>query len=263
MGFKEVYMKYALITGATSGIGASYARLLAKNNYNLIITGRREEVIKSVAKEIRDKYGVFVKVVIVDFTISKDIQKLLLEINPFNIEFLVNNVGFGHKKVFLEDEYSIQKSMIDVHIDAMCRITHVIANKMKARGRGAIVNVSSMAAYSPAAFNHLYSASKVFINNFSESLYLDLIEYNVNVQALCPGFTKTDFHRGLDIDSKTFKDRGLIRWMTPAKVAKESYDLVLKRGGLYIPGISNKLLYIISKLLPKRIYYLIARRMSM
>jgi len=256
-------MRYALITGATSGIGAEYAKKLAEKGYNLIVTGRREEVIKGIAEEINERWGVEVSVIIADFTIKRDVDRVMKEIRGLNIEFLVNNVGFGHKKKFLEDSYENQKKMIDVHIDAMCRITHYVAGRMKTGRRGHIVNVSSMAAFTPAAFNHLYSASKIFINTFSEALYIDLMDKGVKVQALCPGFTRTDFHREMEVSEDTFKNRGLIRWMKAEDVVEISYSEVVDRGGICIPGICNKILYHIVRRVPKKFYYKVAKNMAM
>lgn len=256
-------MKYALITGATSGIGLAYAKALAKKGYNLVVTGRRKDVIEEAVVEIQNKYNVDIKVVIADFKVRADVKKVVEEIKKLEVEFLVNNVGFGHKKKFLEDNYENQKTMIDVHVDAMCRITHSVAKKMKERKRGYIVNTSSLASFSPTSFNHLYSATKSFINIFSESLYIDLDEYNINVQTLCPGFTKTDFHRELEIEEKTYKNRGLVRWMESSQVVDISLKEILYRGGICIPGMSNKIIYVFLKIIPRRLYYRIIKNVNM
>lgn len=256
-------MKYALITGGTSGIGAAYARELARRGYNILITGRRREVIEKTAADIRERSGVEVEVVLADFAQREDVERLLKRIEELNIEFLVNNVGFGNKRVFLEDIYENQRKMLDVQIDAMCRITHLVAKEMKASGRGNIINVSSLAAFTPASFNHLYSASKSFIVTFSEALYIDLLGSGVGVQVVCPGFTKTDFHRELEVEETTFKNRGLVRWMEAKKVVEISLGELEKRGGICIPGVCNKILYLFLRLLPRRVYYSLAKRMSM
>lgn len=256
-------MKYALITGGTSGIGAAYARALAKRGYNIIITGRRQEVIEKTAEEIREGFRVDVEIILADFTEKKGVDRLVERIEGENIEFLVNNVGFGNKRVFLEDAYENQRKMLDVQIDAMCRITHLVAKSMRASGRGSIINVSSLAAFTPASFNHLYSASKSFIVTFSEALHIDLIDDGVGVQVLCPGFTKTDFHRDLKVEEKTFENRGLVRWMAAEKVVEISLEELNKRGGICIPGVCNKILYLLLRFLPRRVYYRMAKRMSL
>ncbi|WP_320046459.1 SDR family oxidoreductase [uncultured Ilyobacter sp.] len=256
-------MKNALITGATSGIGAAFARKLGKEGYNLYITGRREEIIEKLAQEIREKHNVAVEVIIADFTIPSEVDFLLEKIVSVDIEFLVNNVGFGHEKRFLDDTYENQRKMIEAHIESFSKITHLVARKMKNMKKGQIINVSSLAAFTPASFNHLYSSTKSFVITFSEALYIELLPLGINIQALCPGFTKSDFHRSLDIKEKTFKNRGLVRWMSSEEVVRLSLKAIGKTGGIYIPGLSNKILYTIIKLLPRKLYYIMARHMEM
>ncbi|ADO82700.1 SDR family NAD(P)-dependent oxidoreductase [Ilyobacter polytropus] len=256
-------IKNALITGATSGIGAAFARQLGEKGYNLYITGRRREIIEKLAQEIREKHNVAVEVIIADFTNESEIDCLLEKITSVDIEFLVNNVGFGHEKKFLDDSYENQRKMIEAHIESFCKITHLVAGKMKKTKKGQIINVSSLAAFTPAAFNHLYSSTKSFIITFSEALYIELYPLGINVQVLCPGFTKSDFHRSLKIQEKTFENRGLIRWMTSEEVVRLSLNSVDKRGGIFIPGWSNKILYTIIKALPRKLYYVMARYMKM
>ncbi len=256
-------MKNALITGATSGIGAAFARELGKKGYNLYITGRRKEIIEKLAQEIREKHNVAVEVIIADFTVPSEVDSLMGKIVSVDIEFLVNNVGFGHEKRFLDDTYENQHKMIEAHIESFSKITHSIAKKMKNMRKGQIINVSSLAAFTPAAFNHLYSSTKSFIITFSEALYIELLPLGINVQVLCPGFTKSDFHRSLNIKEKTYKNRGLIRWMSSEEVVKLSLKSISKTGGIYIPGWSNKILYTAIKLLPRKLYYIMARHMEM
>ncbi len=180
-----------------------------------------------------------------------------------HFDFLINNVGFGNKKRFFDDSYENQRAMIETHIEAFCKITHFVAGGMRDSKNGKIINVSSLAAFSPTSFNHLYSSTKAFIITFSESLHVELSPLGINVQALCPGFTRSDFHRDLNVKNEIFKNRGLIRWMGADEVAGLSLKNVNKNGGLYVPGWSNKILYIIVKLLPRKYYYYIARKMKM
>lgn len=256
-------MKNALITGATSGIGAAFARRLGENGYNLYITGRRKEIIEKLAQEISEEHHVTVEVIIADFTLSSEVDSLLKKIESVDFEFLINNVGFGHEKRFLEDTYENQRMMIEAHVESFCKVTHLIAEKMKNKKKGSIINVSSLAAFTPTSFNHLYSSTKSFIITFSEALYIELLPAGVNVQALCPGFTKSDFHRSLDIKEKTFKNRGLVRWMSSEDVVSLSLKAISKTGGIYIPGWSNKILYTIIKFLPRKFYYLMSGHMEM
>lgn len=256
-------MKNALITGATSGIGASFARKLGKEGYNLYITGRRIEVIEKLACDIRKKYHVKVVVISADFTIPQEVNNLLKKIEKVPFDFLINNVGFGHKKKFFDDTYEKQYEMIEAHINSFCKITYFMSENMRKNKNGNIINVSSLAGFAPTSFNHLYSSTKSFITTFTESLHLELSPLGIRVQALCPGFTRSDFHKSLDIKEETFKNRWLVRWMDPDRVTELSLKYLNKKGGLYIPGLSNKMLYIIVKILPRKLYYSLARKMGM
>jgi short-subunit dehydrogenase len=255
-------MKNALITGATSGIGASFARKLGKEGYNLYITGRRIEVIEKLACDLRKKYHIKVIVILADFTIPQEVNNLLKKIETVPFDFLINNVGFGHEKKFFDDTYEKQYEMIEAHINSFCKITHLVSKNMISNQSGNIINVSSLAGFAPTSFNHLYSSTKSFITTFTESLYLELSSFGIRFQALCPGFTRSDFHNSLNIKEETLKNRGLVRWMKPDKVTELSLKSLSKRGGLFIPGLSNKILYIIVKILPRRLYYYLARKMK-
>ena len=256
-------MKNALITGATSGIGASFARKLGKKGYNLYITGRRVEVIEKLASDIRSKYNVKVIVILADFTIPQQVDDLLKKIETIPFNFLINNVGFGHEKKFFDDTYKKQYEMIEAHINSFCKITYIVSRHMRKNKNGNIINVSSLAGFAPTSFNHLYSSTKSFITTFTETLHLELSPLGIRVQALCPGFTRSDFHKSLNVKEKTFQNKGLVRWMDSDKVTELSLKSLNKKGGLYIPGISNKILYIIVKALPRKFYYFLARKMEM
>jgi len=256
-------MKNALITGATSGIGASFAKKLGKEGYNLYITGRRIEVIDKLAYDLRRKYNIKVIVILADFTIPQEVDNLLKKIERIPFDFLINNVGFGHEKKFFDDTYEKQYEMIEAHINSFCKITYLVSRNMRKNKKGSIINVSSLAGFAPTSFNHLYSSTKSFITTFTESLHLELSPLGIRVQVLCPGFTRSDFHKSLNIKEETFKNKGLVRWMDPDKVAELSLKSLNKKGGLYIPGLSNKILYIIVKILPRKLYYSLSRKIEM
>ncbi|MEA3328973.1 MAG: SDR family oxidoreductase [Candidatus Omnitrophota bacterium] len=251
--------KYALITGATSGIGASFARLLAQSGYNLIITGRREKIIQKVADELKANYRIDVQVILADFSQENDLDCLVMYLNKIdNIEILINNAGFGSRKIFFEDNFNNQEIMLKVHINAAVRLTHTIVPKMIKNGKGIIINVSSLAAFLPSSTTGLYCATKAFINSFSESMHLILKSKNIKVQALCPGFTKTDFHQKLDIGQSKLKNRGIIRWMAADEVVKISLSSLKKGKVIVIPGFFNKLIKLLITILPKNVYYKLA-----
>ncbi len=256
--------RYAVITGATCGIGFAFAREFASRGYHLLLTGRRANLLEHNARELAATYGVRVQPLIVDFTHEKQLKVLLHSIDALDhIEVLVNNAGFGCRKKFFEDSYANQEKMLKVHVHATCAITHRVVPKMIAGGGGVIINVSSLAAFIPLADNYFYSASKAFLTTFSESLHLGLHARHIKVQALCPGFTITEFHRKLGKGREATGKKGLLPWMTArAVVTKSLHALDHHKGVIYVPGILNKLIFRLVRLIPRRLYYSLAQNLS-
>lgn len=256
--------KYAVITGASCGIGEAFAREYARRGYHLLITGRRGNLLESLAEELRVTCGIKVQVVLVDFIYEKQLKTLLHAIEGLDrVEVLVNNAGFGCRKKFFEDSFANQEKMLKVHIHATCAITHCVVPKLMSNGCGTIVNVSSLAAFTPLADNYFYSASKAFLATFSESLHLGLYAHRIKVQALCPGFTITEFHRKLGKATEATGKKGLLPWMTAGTVVMKSlHALDHHKGVIYIPGMFNKLIFRLVRLLPRRLYYSMAQNLS-
>ncbi|MGL5245661.1 MAG: SDR family NAD(P)-dependent oxidoreductase [Sarcina sp.] len=246
-----------VITGATSGIGKEFAIQLAQKGYDLLITGRRVKELEKSVKEIKMKTNVNVESYIVDLAINNELEKFIKYIEEKqNIEFLVNNAGHGAERAFTEDSYNNQLEMINVHIIATVHLCHSIIKIMKRNKKGHIINVSSMASFNSFPSSAMYCSTKAFLTNFSQSLAMEVKRDNINVQVLCPGFTRTYFHSRLNMDEKKLKNKGLIRWMTTDKVVKESLDNIEKDlKVIVIPGISNKIVYQLSRFIPKSIYY--------
>ncbi|MEF9951011.1 MAG: SDR family oxidoreductase [Clostridium sp.] len=254
--------KKALITGGTSGIGKAFSYRLAEKGYDLIITGRREDILKEVEKDIEDKFSVNVTSIIVDFNKEEEYKDFIEYIeSQDNIEFLVNNSGHGAKDTFTRDEYSNQEDMVKVHIIATMRLCHIIANKMKKFNKGYIINVGSIASFNTFPTSGMYCATKGFLASFSQSLALELEENNIRVQVLCPGFTRTDFHMKLKMDESKLKNKGIVKWMTPYQVVDYSLEHINKPlKVIVIPGFGNKIMVYASKFCPRWIYYKIAKK---
>jgi short-subunit dehydrogenase len=254
---KTKQKKTALITGATSGIGAAYAYALAEQGYDLIITGRRREVIEDVADKIRKKLHVKVSVSIVKLSEAKNIDRLIHIIKKSGpIDMLINNAGFTTKGLFHQQDIVEQEKMVLVHNIAMMRLTHAVLPGMIERKCGSIINVSSIHAATPMSMNATYSSAKAFIKNFSISLHCEVKDQGVKVQCVLPGFTRTDLGRYLGVDMINARDSFFIHWMSPEEVVRMSLrDLRRKNKVICIPGIGNKALYITAKLLPERLWY--------
>lgn len=185
----------AVITGATSGIGREFARQLAERSYDLVITGRRKEKIAELVRELSDLHGTQVETIICELGNVDHVERLAkrLQEKP-DISLLVNNAGFGIGTYFSETEILPLVEMVRVHAEASMRLIHAVIPAMQRRQRGAIINVSSMASYAPGPGNAVYSATKAFLTTLSEALYQELRRDGIVVQALLPGFTRTDFH---------------------------------------------------------------------
>ncbi len=247
-------MKTALITGATSGIGREYAIQLAKEGYNLIITGRRQALLEEVAYYISQRYGVKVNLCIVDFINNLQRQNFIQYISEQEIDILVNNAGYGAEAKFSEDDYTNQEDMIKVHILTSTELMHVVLPHMKINSNGEIINVSSLAGFLKLPGSEMYCATKSYLTSFSLSLALEVEKYNIRVQALCPGFVHTDFHKKLGYDLAKCRDIGPVRWMDTDTVVKTSRQYIKKNTPLCIPGMSNQLFYHLLHVIPFSAY---------
>ncbi len=248
--------KLAIITGSSSGLGRAYAIALASKGWDLLITGRRIERLSLLKQEILSEYAVKVKIVIADFTIESQFDNLLSEINSLqNVGLLVNNAGFGSRKGFFVEEYKTQQKMLQVHINATSRLIYEVVPKMIMNKGGAVINVSSLSAFFPSPLNYFYCASKAFLLSFSECLHIDLIDKNIKVQALCPGFVKTEFHSRIHQQEQVHNWKEKIFWMNPDVVVKQSLKNLNRKKVVCIPGFVNRVLYLLSAIVPKRLYY--------
>jgi len=249
--------KTACITGATSGIGAAFAKKLAEQGFDLIITGRRKEIIEAFANNLSNEYKVTVKVIIAELSDDERLDLLSKTVKETeNLEILVNNAGFNNKSYFHEEDISLYEKMIKVHNLALIRLCHCALPNMISKGKGTIINVSSIAALVPVPVNSVYSASKSFVKIFSESIHLELKGTGVNVQALCPGMTITDFHERIGFDRNTYyKNKGLMKAMTPEDVVEISLQYIKKDKAICIPGKHNLLLSYLFKIVPQPLLY--------
>lgn len=253
----------ALITGATSGIGKAFAFEFARQQYDLIITGRRKEVINRVADELRDTFHINVTVNIADFTDISDMNRLLeLLEKEDHLEVLVNNAGYGMGRLFCHDDAEHQLNMLKVHVNAPLMIIHKVLPSMIRNNRGIIINVSSMAAYIPTGTNSMYTSTKAFILNFSESLNLEVRRYGIRLQCLCPGFTHTDFHTKLEPPVNLKKRSLFVSWMEPAAVVKHSMCCLHKGKVICIPGFKNKMVALLLPIIPRKLYYSIINKLE-
>jgi len=245
----------ALITGATSGIGAEYARRLAAAGYDLIITGRRAEKIKALAEELSDSCGSVVDVVLVELSDSTQVDDFIESIKDRNINLLVNNAGFGTTKFFSHEPIELYEKMINAHILAHMKIVYAILPEMINKGAGTIINVSSAGAFLPSPKTAVYSGTKAFLVAFTESLHMELEGTGVQVQVVCPGLTKTDMHVRLGIPENRVIDWGPFQWISPQEVVECSLRCLKKKRVLCLPGRLNKMQVFMRRLVPESLYF--------
>lgn len=227
---------FAVITGASSGIGASFARQLAARGYDLLLVARRVEPLRQVASSLERELKIAAEAFPADLATDADVQRLVDRIGAEpRLEMLVNNAGFGTKGKFFEADVDGQDQMHRLHVMATMRLSHAALRAMVRRGRGAIINVSSVAGFLKSTGNTSYCATKAWMNHFTEGLYLDLkaARSPVKVQALCPGYTLSGFHDVMGVD------RGRIpkhMWMDADFVVAESLRGLDRNRLFVIPG---------------------------
>ena len=237
----------ALITGATAGIGSSFAELLAKKGHDLVIVARDLERLNQNASKWRENFGVEVEVLVADLSRDEDIRRIELRLQNTSrpIEVLINNAGFGIKKSFLVSEISDEIALLDVLVTAPMRLMHAILPIMKARNSGVIINVSSIAGWIAGG---TYSAAKSYLTVLTESLHTELLGSNVKLLSLAPGYTRTEFHqRG------NMKMAGLPNWLwlTSERVVEDAWNSAQAGKVLCIPGRQYQVIANLARYAPR------------
>ena len=195
-------MKYTLITGASSGIGEAFARRLASEKHNLVLVARSEEKLRGLCDELSSAYQIDCRYFAVSLIDAGADARLFefTETNGFEIDWLINNAGFGSSGDFAELELERELEIIDLNISALVALTHRYLTKMRERRGGRIINVSSAAGFQPIPFMATYAASKAFVTSFSEAIAEENRPFGIKVLALCPGSTKTNFFAASNIE---------------------------------------------------------------
>ena len=253
----------AIVSGATSGIGAAFARLLASEGHDLLMIGRRKDKIEALARELASTYGVSARVLIADLSREDGMSTVLGEIETFGpADVLINSAGFGlGATVDTPEHHQGQRDMIQVHVCVAVRIIQTALPQMVLRKSGTIINVSSLASFFPLPGGGTYSATKAFLNSYSEALHMEVAPHGVRVQALCPGFVRTDFHDRMGISDRDIERRNLLGWMQAEVVARLSLRKARRGPVVYIPGLLNKLVVRLGTKIPKRLYYSLVTRL--
>ncbi|TRX72070.1 SDR family oxidoreductase [Carboxylicivirga sp. M1479] len=251
-----MFDKTAIITGATSGLGKAFATQLAKRNWNLFLTGRKQNLLETIKEELEGSYDTHIATFKADLCNQAELRSLISSIDKLsNVDMLINNAGFGNRSDFYEDSFDKQSQMLQVHITAASRIIHTVVPKMKKQKSGSIINVASLCAYLPAPLSYFYCSSKAFIANLSECMFIDLHPYGIKIQALCPGFINTSFHSRMGLNKNHSNLESKLLWMSDKEVVSYSLRHLKSNKVICIPGIVNKLIVMLSRVIPRPFYY--------
>ena len=236
---------WALVTGATVGIGESFTRLLAKIGYNIVLVARDLPRLQERAKSLESIFGIATKVIQADLATDAGCKAIEDFITNNQIDVLVNNAGFGLNKAFTMSQLDAEQQMLDVLVRTPMRLMHVALPGMKERDKGVIINVSSVAGWIAGG---TYSASKSYLTVLSESLHTELAATNVKVSALCPGFTRTEFHqRG----RMSMKGLPAFMWLNSDKVVATAWKDAIAGKAVSVPGWQYQLLTFVVHTTPR------------
>ncbi len=247
----------ALVTGASSGIGMVYATQLARRGFNVILVARRRERLEALAEQLAREYRVEATALPADLSTDAGISLVEQAIaSTDTIAFLVNNAGFGLVQRFAEADMDKHLAMVRLHIHATLRLTRAALPGMLARRRGAIVNVSSLMSFYPIYASSTYASTKCYLRAFSEALYQELAGSGVRVQALCPGFVRTELQEVSNVERLRLPDW---LWMAPeAAIAGSLRDLHDDRV-ISVPGLGYRLLATAAAVIPRSLLYTAGR----
>jgi short-subunit dehydrogenase len=256
--------KTALITGASTGIGFEFAKLLAADGYNLVLIARDEQKLREIAGSLPSKFNISVKIYPKDLSVTGDLENLIRQIreDAGAIEVLVNNAGFGLSGAFVDTDLARELEMIRLNVVSLVIFTKLLAKEMVQRKGGKILNVASTAAFQPGPLMAIYYATKAFVLSFSEALAEELKESGVTVTALCPGPTATQFSKRAELEKSRLFKGGIVPVLDAATVAKIGYDGLSKGQRVVIPGLINRIGVFSVRLTPRKLVAQIAKQLN-
>lgn len=253
----------SLVTGASSGIGATFARQLAQRGHDLVLTARRIERLESLADELA-QHGSKVTVLPADLADPQAPSWLCDEIHKrgLEVDWLINNAGYGVPGTFDASDWKTHADFLQVLLTAPTELAYRLLPHMRNRGYGRIVNVASLAGHVPAPPGHtLYAPTKAFLIKFSQSLALENRHLGINVSALCPGFTWSEFHDVTQTRDKMDTLPGFM-WLSSEEVVRQGIDAVERGDVVYIPGKVNRLIKAVIQLMPDKLALALSARQA-
>ena len=238
---------WALVTGATAGIGESFTRLLAENNYNIVLVARDMPRLQERASQLQSQFNLQTHIIQADLSTDAGCSAVEEYITNNQIDVLINNAGFGINKAFTMSELKAEQEMFDVLVRTPMRLMHIVLPGMKQRNKGVVINVSSVAGYIAGGS---YSAAKSYLTVISESLHTELAGTNIKISALCPGFTQTEFHQRGRMSMKGLPS---FMWLNSDRLVAKAWSDALKGKAVSIPGWQYQLLVFVIQSLPRSI----------
>jgi len=241
----------ALVTGASSGIGRDFALALAARGYDLVVVARREDRLIALKREVATRFSARAMVIAMDLAVTTAPREIhsIVEGSGLEVSYLVNNAGYGTRGRFLDASWSSHADFLQVMCGSWLHLTHLMLPLMVKRGHGRILNVSSLASLTPEPPGSLYGPVKAMMTGASRALRLDLLATGVHCTALCPGFTRTEFHDTLGCREAMNKLPKYL-WQDSRTVVDAGMRGVEENRAVVVPGLSNKLIALMCKLLP-------------
>lgn len=259
--YNNYNMTYALITGASGGLGYEFAKIFAKNKYQLILVARTQEKLLKIQKELQEKYQIDVKTISADLSQLSVLQKIYdqLRKEKIFIEILVNNAGFATYGKFQEIDTQTQIEEINLNVIALTTLTKLFLPEMIKKNKGMILNIASTAAFLPGPLMAVYYATKAYVLSFSQAVNNELAGTGVTITTLCPGPTKTGFEKRAHMEnSKLFK----ANTMDAYAVAQAGFDGLMQRKSVVIPGFRNWILAKSVKFVPTNLVMKIVKQIQ-
>ena len=246
-------MNYALITGASKGIGKAIAENLATKKINLLLVARSEDLLKTLAESLAENYGITAHYFVVDLSVTDASQEVYnwITSNNYAVNILVNNAGYGLSGSFAKYTLQQHTAMMQVNMTVPVALTHFLLPQLKQQPASYILNIASAAAYQAVPGLSLYAASKSFIVSFSRGLKYELKNTSVSVSVVCPGATDTDFPNRAEVTSEKAKQMAAKFNMQPTDVAAQAVEAMFAKKAEVVTGFVNKVGLFLAWLLPK------------
>lgn len=251
--------KTALITGASGGIGEEFAKVFAREGYNLVLVARSENKLLALANSLQSQYGINVQVLPKDLAVPGSPDEIYTELSGTQIDALVNNAGYATYGPFIETDLQTELNEMQLNMVTLTHLTKLFLPGMVERGFGQVLNVASTAAFQPGPLMAVYYATKAYVLSFSEAIAKEVEDTGVIVSALCPGPTESGFQQRADMTDSKLVQNGL---MTAQEVAERGYKGLVKGERVVIPGMSNKIGALSTRFVPRDMVTNIVKNMQ-